>query len=158
MWVKVMRLSRKARGDLTELATLENVLLACEPTRRIVPTTNTRITASITAYSAISCPESSKYIFRNSSRIATSAAIGKMSIENNDDLAYPACQMKEFAKQAEIISIKPPTEMQAGRKRLLRQVAYRLGSELDHPPRKDSQIPGSCYAGCQRRMECHGWR
>jgi len=37
-----------------ELATAENALLALLPTRRIVPTTSTRITASITAYSAIS--------------------------------------------------------------------------------------------------------
>jgi hypothetical protein len=38
----------------TELATDENTLLALEPIRRIVPTTITRITASITAYSAMS--------------------------------------------------------------------------------------------------------
>src|SRR5690242_12251863 len=42
-----------------ELATLENTLLALEPIKRIVPTTMTRITANITAYSAISCPCSS---------------------------------------------------------------------------------------------------
>src|SRR5438132_9627786 len=36
----------------TELATEEKTLLALLPTRRIVPTTITRITASITAYSA----------------------------------------------------------------------------------------------------------
>src|SRR5437773_8913542 len=41
------------------LATEEKALLAFEPTRRIVPTTNTNITASITAYSAMSCPLSS---------------------------------------------------------------------------------------------------
>src|SRR6266699_3919360 len=41
------------------LATEEKALLAFEPTRRIVPTTNTKITASITAYSAMSCPLSS---------------------------------------------------------------------------------------------------
>src|SRR5207244_2961213 len=34
------------------LATEEKALLAFEPTRRIVPTTKTKITASITAYSA----------------------------------------------------------------------------------------------------------
>jgi hypothetical protein len=33
---------------------LENAVLAFEPMRRIVPTTRTRITASITAYSAMS--------------------------------------------------------------------------------------------------------
>jgi hypothetical protein len=36
------------------LPTLENTLLAFEPMSRTVPTTITRITASITAYSAIS--------------------------------------------------------------------------------------------------------
>jgi hypothetical protein len=41
------------------LATLENTLLALPPTKRIVPITRTRMTASITAYSAISCPSSS---------------------------------------------------------------------------------------------------
>src|SRR5438046_2030722 len=41
------------------LATEEKALLAFDPTRRIVPTTNTKITASITAYSAMSCPLSS---------------------------------------------------------------------------------------------------
>jgi hypothetical protein len=37
-----------------ELATLENTLFELEPIRRIVPTTMTKITASITAYSAMS--------------------------------------------------------------------------------------------------------
>ena len=41
------------------LATLEKALLAFDPTSRIVPTTRTRITASMTAYSAMSCPSSS---------------------------------------------------------------------------------------------------
>lgn len=41
------------------LATLENTLLAFVPINRIVPTTITRITASITAYSAMSWPLSS---------------------------------------------------------------------------------------------------
>jgi hypothetical protein len=44
-----------------ELAVLENTLLALDPIRRIVPTTKTRITASITAYSAMSCPASSTH-------------------------------------------------------------------------------------------------
>ena len=39
---------------LIELATLENTLFALAPMSRIVPTTITRITASITAYSAMS--------------------------------------------------------------------------------------------------------
>src|SRR2546425_7613373 len=46
--------SEKQAVYCTELATEEKTLLALLPTRRIVPTTITRITASITAYSAIS--------------------------------------------------------------------------------------------------------
>src|ERR1700683_3218406 len=42
-----------------ELATDENALFAFDPINRTVPTTSTRITASITAYSAMSCPCSS---------------------------------------------------------------------------------------------------
>ena len=49
----------------SELATLENALLAFEPTSRIVPTTSTRMTANITAYSAMSWPSSSIQILRN---------------------------------------------------------------------------------------------
>src|SRR6266568_7737622 len=45
------------------LDTEEKALLAFEPTRRMVPTTNTKITASITAYSAMSCPLSSLKIW-----------------------------------------------------------------------------------------------
>ena len=41
-----------------ELATLENALLAFEPMSLTVPTTSTRMTASITAYSAMSWPSS----------------------------------------------------------------------------------------------------
>src|SRR5579872_2707611 len=43
-----------------ELATEEKTLLALPPIRRIVPTTITRITASMTAYSAMSCASSSR--------------------------------------------------------------------------------------------------
>jgi hypothetical protein len=43
-----------------ELATAEKALFAFDPIRLTVPTTSTRITASITAYSAISCPVSSR--------------------------------------------------------------------------------------------------
>jgi hypothetical protein len=43
----------------SELATLENALLAFDPTSRMVPTTSTRITANITAYSAMPWPSSS---------------------------------------------------------------------------------------------------
>jgi hypothetical protein len=48
-----------------ELATEEKALLAFEPMSRTVPTTSTRMTASITAYSAISCPFSSVRSLRN---------------------------------------------------------------------------------------------
>jgi len=46
------------------LATVEKALLALEPINRIVPTTSTRMTASITAYSAMSCPSFSTRILR----------------------------------------------------------------------------------------------
>src|SRR6266852_6778367 len=55
-----------------ELATLEKALLAFDPIKRMVPTTRTRITASITAYSAISCPASSDQILRISSDMLSS--------------------------------------------------------------------------------------
>jgi hypothetical protein len=42
-----------------ELAAAKKALSAEEPTSRIVPTTSTRITASMTAHSAMSCPASS---------------------------------------------------------------------------------------------------
>lgn len=48
-----------------ELATAEKALLAFDPTNRIVPTTRTRITASMTAYSAMSCPACSTQSLRN---------------------------------------------------------------------------------------------
>src|SRR5215813_11179334 len=55
---------RRLTRYCNELATLENALLAFDPIRRTVPTTRTRITANITAYSAISCPESSAHSLR----------------------------------------------------------------------------------------------
>lgn len=42
-----------------ELAASENTLFALLPIMRMVPTTMTRMTASMTAYSAMSCPWSS---------------------------------------------------------------------------------------------------
>src|SRR2546429_4132546 len=42
------------------LATEENALLALLPTKRTVPTTSTKITASITAYSAMSDRKSTR--------------------------------------------------------------------------------------------------
>jgi len=47
-----------------ELAAFENTLFAFDPIRRTVPTTRTRITANITAYSAMSCPASSDQSLR----------------------------------------------------------------------------------------------
>jgi hypothetical protein len=44
-----------------ELATAEKTLLAFPPINRRVPTTITKMTASITAYSAISWPSSSDH-------------------------------------------------------------------------------------------------
>src|ERR1700746_700548 len=51
-----------------ELAAEENTVLALLPIIRIVPTTITRITASITAYSAMSCPWSSDQRLRRRGR------------------------------------------------------------------------------------------
>src|SRR5208283_3923098 len=48
----------------TSLATVEKAVLALLPIRRTVPITRTRITASITAYSAMSWPRSSDQISR----------------------------------------------------------------------------------------------
>ena len=47
-----------------ELATAENTLFELPPINRMVPTTSTRITASMTAYSAMSCPSSSVHKYR----------------------------------------------------------------------------------------------
>lgn len=51
------------------LAVSEKTLLACVPTNRMVPTTMTRMTANITAYSAMSCPSSSDQQLCRSSSI-----------------------------------------------------------------------------------------
>jgi hypothetical protein len=63
-----------------ELAAAEKALLALEPTNRIVPTTTTRITASITAYSAMSCPDSSFQIRLTSRDIHTSSRRGHVQV------------------------------------------------------------------------------
>ena len=63
--------SEKQAVYCTELATEEKTLFALLPTRRIVPTTITRITASITAYSAMSCPLSSLHKYRGRWNIRT---------------------------------------------------------------------------------------
>src|SRR6202047_843428 len=65
-----------------ELATLENTLLAFPPMRRTVPITNTRMTASMTAYSAMSCPCSSLLRLR---RYSTIDPPGGSGVANNAD-------------------------------------------------------------------------
>jgi hypothetical protein len=55
----------KRRFIEIELAEDENTVFARLPTKRIVPTTTTRITASITAYSAMSWPSSCHHSLRN---------------------------------------------------------------------------------------------
>src|SRR5882724_8933242 len=59
-----------SRAYWIALPTDENTLLALEPISRIVPTTITRITANITAYSATSCPCSSRHTLCNHFAIA----------------------------------------------------------------------------------------
>src|SRR5579859_3838947 len=54
--VATWRSQSEGSSHWIELATFEKPLLAFEPMRRIVPTTSTRITASMTAYSAMSWP------------------------------------------------------------------------------------------------------
>jgi hypothetical protein len=57
----VIRDGREVPSDdyWIELAASENTLFALLPIMRMVPTTMTRMTASMTAYSAMSCPWSS---------------------------------------------------------------------------------------------------
>lgn len=52
-----------------ELAVAEKALLALPPISRTVPTTRTRITANMTAYSAMSCPLSSDQSLRTNPNI-----------------------------------------------------------------------------------------
>jgi hypothetical protein len=59
-----------------ELATWEKTLLALEPMSRIVPTTMTKITANMTAYSAMSCPASSRHNLRRRFLINSSQGNG----------------------------------------------------------------------------------
>jgi hypothetical protein len=59
-----------------ELATEEKTLLALEPMSRIVPTTMTKITANMTAYSAMSCPASSRHNLRRRFLIKSSKGNG----------------------------------------------------------------------------------
>jgi hypothetical protein len=61
------------RDYCRELATLENALFAFDPIKRTVPTTKTKITANMTAYSAMSCPSSWDQSLRISSDIVFSS-------------------------------------------------------------------------------------
>src|SRR5215472_15917443 len=81
-----------------ELAAAENELLAFEPIKRTVPTTSTRITASMTAYSAMSWPESSDHSLRNILNIPASYLRPSFSrvrslMDPYDDDSTPRCQM-----------------------------------------------------------------
>jgi hypothetical protein len=51
---KLARGAAFVRSHFIALATEENTLLEFDPIKRIVPTTTTRMTANITAYSAMS--------------------------------------------------------------------------------------------------------
>src|SRR5215469_5331647 len=87
-----------------ELATFENTVFAFEPIKRIVPTTRTRITASMTAYSAMSCPSSSDHILLISSRMGSLLRARFREQEGTDlnsahmmHARAHACQMQIFA-------------------------------------------------------------
>src|SRR6266481_1366111 len=107
----VVALRRAKRGLVPvlywiALAAAENALLALEPIKRTVPTTRTRITANITAYSAISCPDSSDQSLRSSLDIPSScvglleSACGtccwplscrlELEMSNGERLVYPS--------------------------------------------------------------------
>ena len=70
---------------ISELPTWEKTLLAFEPTSRIVPTTRTRITANITAYSAISWPSSER---RSSSKSRRVEYLAIESLEGGGRVVY----------------------------------------------------------------------
>jgi len=63
-----------------ELAALEKTVFAFEPMSLIVPTTSTKITASITAYSAISWPSSSDHNLQR--RCVTVRLLSKSEVES----------------------------------------------------------------------------
>jgi hypothetical protein len=70
-----------------ELAADEKTLFALEPTNRIVPTTRTRITANITAYSAMSWASSSRHAFQNKSNMChhLSAKYASRTVSNREE-------------------------------------------------------------------------
>jgi len=79
----------------TELATEEKTLLALEPMSRMVPTTITRITASITAYSAISWPRSSAHILRSNSAILSPKPTAQI-VGHHHDERDESCQCQAW--------------------------------------------------------------
>ena len=103
----------------TELATEEKTLLALEPISRMVPTTITKITASITAYSAISCPCCSDHSLRRKSvisRASWKAGGGNSTGDYNCfGLPWPHLLGRNFANQrlafSETGSLKSPTHI-----------------------------------------------
>jgi hypothetical protein len=95
----------------SELATLENALFAFDPISRMVPTTRTRITASMTAYSAISCPSSSDQSLRINCDMSPSNCTknpckqGKeRSRRTHNAVRSPACQMWKSSGKTRRIS------------------------------------------------------
>src|SRR5208283_4295304 len=79
-----------------ELPTSENTLLAFDPISRTVPTTITRITASITAYSAISWPLSSlPRLFQSFCKVIATGSVLLLRFV----LTAPS-----YAKQGEVIT------------------------------------------------------
>jgi hypothetical protein len=67
VWVWLCaRIKLQLRGSYCpiELATDENTLFELDPINRMVPTTSTRMTANMTAYSAMSWPSSSDHNLR----------------------------------------------------------------------------------------------
>src|ERR1700746_1589212 len=83
-----------------ELAAEENTVLALLPIIRIVPTTITRITASITAYSAMSCPWSSDQRLRRRGR----TIYFHQPSEISDRLIVT--QTRDFAQMTKVIALK----------------------------------------------------
>ncbi len=66
----------------------EKTLFAFEPMSRMEPTTITRITASITAYSAMSCPSSSATLCEEDRPSSTSH--DSKNAENNENEGWVA--------------------------------------------------------------------
>ncbi len=85
----------------TALAAAENALLAFEPINRTVPTTSTRMTANITAYSAMSWPDSSDQSLRmildipSSCRGSRNRTVEGCNLVTYDAESDPICQIEK---------------------------------------------------------------